>query len=1193
MRYIRWFGIALLLVMSTQFAGANLLRNPGFEEPPVNWTFSGNAGVESWAARAGYTGAVFQGWVFLGAGSMAQEVSVTSSGTYTFAIWVKREANFPMTSSSLKLEWLDGSGASVAPAVTNTAIAATINDSLWRQFYVTGSCSAPGFSKIRATISAAWDVAMSDPRSFMVDDAELYEGPFITRVANNSFEIWSDTWETFQWKAYVDNAAWDETWGNRSGLRGIAFHGWDESGPVTNRGLGIMQNLNITTSGTYTLSAWFMRETNFLHTNTQLRIEWYLGDYTSKGQADTITNFVVPNDENWHEYYVTGILTNPLVREARVTITNNWALNYTNSVDRKAMRMDDIRFVTGSYTDLTVTTDWHYFNGGAMSPMVERVPGTNVGTFVQVNYATTSTTFYVLTESSDFAIYPQEDGEAGIKVTYRNPTNETQYPDLITNMVYQGPVTLTAANPFHGLPTVGTKTLSLWKFVWNHPLDAGTGQPFTNGYPVYYSPFVRSMQGIVQSGIRYFAARNGAITNNYLSDAQQFDASFMEKDYSYWNFKPQLTSALTNGGFEFPTNNTFDGSGWAASGLIGHDQWAAHSGNWGAAFQAWNAGEGEVYQYIASTGGVYTFATWLRQEQGVDPISVQLRLDWYDSAYQLVKSDVKSLATHPRDAIWHHTYVTGTCLSNGVTYVKPSVFARFNAGTGTYDKAIMVDDAALYAGAYQGITELANGSLEEGISEGWRGSSWSSVPERAGGNQGACRKVWANRSGGWGFGALSYTNEGATPGDYETTLTQCLTPGADTYTFSVYMLQELNSLMTNVVLKLESYDEDYNLLDTAVRTLTTPLTQGWTRYDLTGNMTDPDTFEVRASILLQWQVTATDAAEKAFKLDDFRLVRASSYPTNMLDLNWNYYSGMTTNPAVELVPGSGVGTFLQVNYASTTTTFYVLANTNIATFPGEAGRVGMKIYFSTTNQTQEFFTNCTRVGTVTITDSAPFHGKPVSGSQVLDLWKLDWKHPLFPSGTPDTNRIFVFYAPYLESTYGIIHTDQRFFAGRGSPEYTNDFNPPQWFSYWYDSKDYLYVHQRTGGGDEPVTEGIPDSWWQRYSIPVEERHAAGDPDTDDHNNMEEYIADTSPIDEASFYDSHVSNMTGRITLVLMAGPPTTNSRRYEVYWKTNLMDQSWTAYGLNVPGADNGGVVLLTVTNDPGRRFYRTGVKLP
>jgi hypothetical protein len=64
-------------------------------------------------------------------------------------------------------------------------------------------------------------------------------------------------------------------------------------------------------------------------------------------------------------------------------------------------------------------------------------------------------------------------------------------------------------------------------------------------------------------------------------------------------------------------------------------------------------------------------------------------------------------------------------------------------------------------------------------------------------------------------------------------------------------------------------------------------------------------------------------------------------------------------------------------------------------------------------------------------------------------------------------------------------------------------------------------------------------------------------------------------------------------MTVQAGPPTTNSRLYDVWYCTNLLDGSWSPLNLNVSGANDGSAVMLTVTNDVDLRHYRTGVKLP
>lgn len=157
----------------------------------------------------------------------------------------------------------------------------------------------------------------------------------------------------------------------------------------------------------------------------------------------------------------------------------------------------------------------------------------------------------------------------------------------------------------------------------------------------------------------------------------------------------------------------------------------------------------------------------------------------------------------------------------------------------------------------------------------------------------------------------------------------------------------------------------------------------------------------------------------------------------------------------------------------------------------------------------------------------------------------------------------------------------------------------------------FYVYDTDGGGDEnnlfvnrltrftgivgdasQETDGIPNSWWDRYSITVSNRVASGDLDADDADNHGEFIADTDPTDPASKFPNLVNTLAGNRTMTLQTGP-TTNSRVYDVWWTTNLManPQVWTRYGLSVAG--NGGSVSLSVTNDAPARVYRTGVALP
>lgn len=123
-------------------------------------------------------------------------------------------------------------------------------------------------------------------------------------------------------------------------------------------------------------------------------------------------------------------------------------------------------------------------------------------------------------------------------------------------------------------------------------------------------------------------------------------------------------------------------------------------------------------------------------------------------------------------------------------------------------------------------------------------------------------------------------------------------------------------------------------------------------------------------------------------------------------------------------------------------------------------------------------------------------------------------------------------------------------------------------------------------------DGIPLSWWNQHGIGTNSL-AANDDDTDGASNWEEYIADTVPNNAASVYSNRIMEINGETVMILKAGPPTTNSRVYDVWFGADLMDGQWTPMNMNWPGADNGGALFITITNAGDVGHYRTGVKLP
>ncbi|HPA78138.1 MAG TPA: hypothetical protein PK722_05780 [Kiritimatiellia bacterium] len=123
-------------------------------------------------------------------------------------------------------------------------------------------------------------------------------------------------------------------------------------------------------------------------------------------------------------------------------------------------------------------------------------------------------------------------------------------------------------------------------------------------------------------------------------------------------------------------------------------------------------------------------------------------------------------------------------------------------------------------------------------------------------------------------------------------------------------------------------------------------------------------------------------------------------------------------------------------------------------------------------------------------------------------------------------------------------------------------------------------------------DGIGDDWeWNRFSSLT--NNPADDADGDGKSNHYEYITDTDPLDDGSFYQNTITSAVGRTVLNITAGPPTSGDRVYDVVWSTNLTESmvNWTRLNLNLPGT--GGAVVLSVTNNGSAGYYRTMVTLP
>ncbi len=374
-----------------------------------------------------------------------------------------------------------------------------------------------------------------------------------------------------------------------------------------------------------------------------------------------------------------------------------------------------------------------------------------------------------------------------------------------------------------------------------------------------------------------------------------------------YDYKYPRTNMLQNGGFETPTTTNIFSDGWWSYGLVTREDWAARSGSRGGNFQGWVEWEyGYISQDVNVSRGTYTFSLWMRRETGFAPWSGALSIAWYDSDWNTIQPST-TLGLEdliPADGAWHPVYVTGTCMDPALAHVSVGVDVYWGTPPSS-PSGFMFDDAAFYGGAYTGVSALANGGFEQGLSSGdkWRGSSWYATPE----NICNTRETWAGHSGSWGGALYGWVN---TSNTYTTRIEQNLVPGTGTYTFALWLKREQNFLLTNAQLRIGWYDATYTgkIQPDAVTNLAVPRDNAWHEYFLTGTCTNPSVFEARPCLFAQYLYNTTNVDLRAMELDDARFVRGipDSDGDGMTDPWENaYFGGATSGVSTADADGDG------------------------------------------------------------------------------------------------------------------------------------------------------------------------------------------------------------------------------------------------------------------------------------------------
>ncbi|MGD9875025.1 MAG: hypothetical protein AB7T27_12270 [Kiritimatiellia bacterium] len=186
-----------------------------------------------------------------------------------------------------------------------------------------------------------------------------------------------------------------------------------------------------------------------------------------------------------------------------------------------------------------------------------------------------------------------------------------------------------------------------------------------------------------------------------------------------------------------------------------------------------------------------------------------------------------------------------------------------------------------------------------------------------------------------------------------------------------------------------------------------------------------------------------------------------------VNTDWAYMSNTNLDPQTEQIPGTVTygsfsgGPFLVVDYAKTTTSFYVITDKPLNLIPGEWPRIQARISYNATGAWETVWREGAWVANLSITSTAAFHGLPADGAKEVDLWKVDWVQPMDELGNPRTNAFNVYFS-FLLNTYASSaqdwQTDYIFLTKTGSIA-NNYLTDPQYFDPDPVDKDFFYVNQ--------------------------------------------------------------------------------------------------------------------------------------
>ncbi|MFH0879424.1 MAG: hypothetical protein V2A34_06895 [Lentisphaerota bacterium] len=1127
---------------------AGLLTDESFESPDTNeWTGSSWTGTgcsrDKWAAHFGKWGVAVPTWggdpTATNEARLTQFVSsdITLGQTYTLSAWIRKQAAVRDHSIQLQIRWWDETWSSLK---TETETVSVPGDDLWHQIFITRTADVPAVVHASAAISIQWLLTNQvGPSAIMVDDAELVTGSYTgTAFANGSFtqrNTESDGFAGSQWNRTAAQPASSvphagfAAWANRTG----SDCGVAIQGNEQDEGGVVLSQNFYPGAGACTFAVWMNRQANFGLTNAEIRIGWYDATFTNKVQADSVRTLQVSSVDGWHEYWVTGRCDNASLREVRVSIVGKWQpfMGQANS-----LCLDDARVTAGTYTPAYALA---FTNGSFENPSDtkdwDNTGWTCSGSAQRTNWAARTGTRGLVVESwgaNQTAVFQDiETVEGAYTFSAWTQIGTNSDPQSLRLLLEWG-------GPDGGV--IQTDSMDLNPV----PKDNNWYRGFITG--TCTNPSVRFVRPIIYALYGSEKVTNAGANTIHFDDAEFAAGSLV------------VPSAFTDGSFEAPSStNLWSGSGWTASGNVGRENWAGRTNIWGGVVQAWVAGgAGTVYQDVLATGGTNTLSMWVLKQPGARATNMQLSLEWYNSS-QWAPLHSQSSALNdsdvPADGRWHHVWVTGSYDANDALFLRAKLSCQFAAGEAT-ENAIMFDEAELVGGTHV-MPELSPVLRDGGFETphtNWAEVGWSRIAP-------VYLQDWAAREGVMGVALPTWegTNRGALYQDVS------VTPG--TQTFSMWIRPQVMSYLTNATLSLEWYNaEQFAPIQVDTRNVSAVPADGhWHQIQVTGNCTSGSVAFVRPVFMGQY--LKGGSGENAIMLDQAEL-----------------YSG----------PFAGIQAFTNGSFASDLRRWTVSPGFNQITvhtdWGGHSGSHLLAVegwWGDRSSYTSSVAQTLVGLPAGTYRFGAWFKRDIDFSIQSarLRIKGYNAAHTLLFNAV--TNLIIVPNGQWAEFGLSVDCTAE------GLSEVVPSFDL-EWTKVNGGLQLDDFTFELTSSDPDSDHDGIEDDWEMKYFGSLTGTGVSSNFDGDAYTDAEEYAADCDPKNAQSFLDVKVpGGNSGKMHVLI--GLSTTNSRVYQVFWSSNLLDSSWGLYGASTTGRHDGAALDVTITNTTPDGYYRVQVSVP